>query len=219
MEISKKDVIILTEADCKSCNDVSEEFIKIWLKNKNEKPYQQHYISQQAATLKIDNAIKNNNGKKIIIIPNNAHDSAVLMARISQFSNQETIFIGGDGWGSWEDTEVGKLGNLVNYSAYHIVPWGLEACNKDVKEFKQSYEQQFKDQPKNKLSYIIYQTVMSIISSYAQYGISLKGTTRENLLQGYRLAITQNKYWHHSLDYLVYKIHIKFTLIKMLLMH
>lgn len=50
----KKDVIVLTEADCKSCNDVSEEFIKIWLQNKNEKPYQQYYISQQAATLKID---------------------------------------------------------------------------------------------------------------------------------------------------------------------
>ncbi len=203
----KKDVIVLTEADCKSCNDVSEEFIKIWRKNKNAKPYQQHYISQQAATLKIGDAIKNNNGSKIIIIPNNAHDSAVLMARISQLSNQETIFIGGDGWGSWEDTEVGKLGGLVNYSAYHIVPWGLEACTKDVKKFKERYEHKFKDQPQNKLSYIVYQTGMSIISSYIQYGSSFKGTTKNKLLQGYQLAITKNKYWHTSLDYLVYKIH------------
>ena len=203
----KKDVIVLTEADCKNCSDVSEEFIKIWFENKNVKPYQQHYISQQTATLKLGGAIKNNNGKKIIIIPNNAHDSAVLMARISQLSSQETIFVGGDGWGSWEDTEVGKLGNLVNYTSYHIVPWGLEACNKDVTKFKQDFEKQFKYKPKNKLSYIIYQTAMSIVSSYVQYGSSLKGSTKDNLLQGYKLAKIKNKYWHNSLDYLVYKIY------------
>lgn len=203
----KKDVIVLTEADCKSCKDVSEEFIKIWLKNENMKPYQQRYISQQGATLKIADAIKNNNGKKIIIIPNNAHDTAVLMARISQGSIQETIFIGGDGWGSWEDTEVGKLGKLENYSAYHIVPWGLEACTQDIKKFKQSYEKYFKEKPRNKLSYIIYQTAMSIFSSYSRYGINLEGTAKDNLLQGYKLAIRENKYWYNSLDYLVYKIH------------
>lgn len=203
----EKDVIVLTEADCKSCNDVSEEFIKIWLKNKHPKPYQQYYISQQASTLKVGDAIKNNNGRKIIIIPNNAHDSAVLIARISQFSTKETIFIGGDGWGSWKDTEVGKLGNLVNYSAYHIVPWGLEVCTKNAKKFKESYEQKFKEKPKNKLSYIVYQTAMSIISSYVQYGRTLKGITKDNLLQGYKLALTKNKYWHNPVNYLVYKIH------------
>jgi len=203
----EKDVIVLTEADCKSCKDVSEEFIKIWLKNKHVKPYQQYYLSQQASTLKMGDTIKNNNGRKIIIIPNNAHDSAVLMARISQLSSNETIFIGGDGWGSWKDTEVGKLGNLVNYSAYHIVPWGLEACTKDVKNFKESYEKKFNEKPKNKLSYIVYQTTMSIISSYVQYGSTLNGTTKDNLLQGYKLSLTKNKYWHNPVDYLVYKIH------------
>lgn len=203
----KKDVIVLTEADCKSCNDVSEEFIKIWLKNKHSKPYQQYYLSQQGATLKIADVIRNNNGRKIIIIPNNAHDSAVLIARISQFSSKETIFIGGDGWGSWKDTEVGKLGNLINYSAYHIVPWGFEACTEDVKKFKERYEKKFKKQPDNKLSYIAYQTAMSIILSYTQYGRSLKGNTKDNLLQGYKLALTKNKYWHNPIDYLVYNIH------------
>lgn len=203
----KKDVIVLTEADCKSCSDVSEQFVKIWIKNKNSRPYQQYYLSQQAAGLKIPDVIKHNNGKKIIIMPNNAHDSAILMARISQFSNQETIFIGGDGWGSWEDTEVGKLGNLANYSAYHIVPWGLESCADDIKKFKVVYEREFKKQPQNKLSYIVYKTVMSIVSSYVQYGIKLEGITRINLLRGYQLAITKNKYWHKPLNYLVYKIH------------
>lgn len=203
----EKDVIVLTEADCKSCSDVSEEFIKIWFKNKRSKPYQQYYVSQQAAILKMEDVIKNNNGRKIIIIPNNAHDSAVLMARISQFSKKETIFIGGDGWGSWKDTEVGKLGNLVNYSAYHIVPWGLEICTEDVKKFKERYKEKFKKEPDNKLSYVAYQTAMSIILSYVQYGRPLKEDAKSNLLQGYKLALIKNKYWNNPVDYLVYKIH------------
>lgn len=203
----EKDVMVLTETDCKSCNDVSDEFIKIWLKSKKTKPYQQRYISQQAATMELGDAIKNNDGRKIIILPNNAHDSAVLMARISQLSSKETIFIGGDGWGSWKDTEVGKLGSLENYSAYHIVPWGLEVCTKEVRKFKERYEQKFKEEPKNKLSYIVYQTAMSIISSYDQYGRALKGGMQDNVFQGYKLALAKNKYWYKPVDYLVYKIH------------
>src|SRR6185295_20100494 len=86
-------------------------------------------------------------------------------------------------------------------------PWGLELCTEDVKKFEKNYEKRFKRKPNNKLSYIAYQTAMSIISSYIQYGNTLKRTTKDNLLLGYKLALAKNKYWYNPIDYLVYKIH------------
>lgn len=129
------------------------------------------------------------------------------MARISQLSNKETIFIGGDGWGSWTDTEVGKLGNVENYAAYHIVPWGVEACTNDAIKFKQYSKEMFNENTTNKLSYVIYQTVMSVISSYEKYGRILNGAMKNNLLQSYKLALIKDKNWYKPNDYLVYRMH------------
>jgi len=202
-----KEIVVLTEAECKSCTDVSEQFIELWSKNKKNKPTQKYFISQQVTSLSLTDITKNNNDNQIFLVANNAHNSAVLMARITELSHNKSIFIGGDGWGSWEDTEVGKLGNTENYLAYNVVPWGLEACDNDIRLFQEQYRQLFNTKANNKLTFIAYQTAMSIVSSYEKYGKNLTGSTKTKLLSGYKKALSKNKYWYKPTDYLAYKIY------------
>lgn len=203
----KKRVIVITEVDCKSCVGVSDAFINIWNEFEGEMPTQQVFLSQQTSSLSLVDKVINNNGDKIIILPDNAHDSAVLMARISQLSSKKTIFVGGDGWGSWGDTEVGRLGELSTYEAYHVVPWGLELNNKDIQTFKRLYLSKYRVLPYNKLSYVLYQTAMSVFLSYKKYGNKFFGNKARKILQGYVYGGKKNGYIRCPSDYLVYQIY------------
>lgn len=146
-------------------------------------------------------------GNQIIILPNLAHNTAYFMAKISGFfSKGKTIFVGGDGWGDWKDTEVGKLGVDHLYEAYHIVPWSLDVALPGVNEFYQRYQNYYGETPKNKLSFVIYRTIQSATTAYKQNQGQFKGDYRYKLMESYKKSLTQDPYWFKPTEYVVYKI-------------
>lgn len=195
--------VILAEVDCKSCFDVTNALIENFSMKGNKNVYVENFVSGQGYSINLNDI---DNKKSIIILPDNAHDTAVIMARLSNMQGGDVIFIGGDGWGSWEDTEVGKLGNLKGYTAYHVTPWGLEQSSKNIKHFKKRYFDLFKMEPKNKLSLIVNQAILSVIDSYLIYGGRYVGTTKEKILYSYHYALNKNKFWYKSTNYMVYRI-------------
>jgi len=211
-KFKNRNIVIITEADCKSCNDVSHELTRIWLQKTNLRPYIKYFTSQQASVTPLCDLLKFSNENSIFVLVNNAHISAVLMARIAQMYSEsayKTVFVGGDGWGSWQDTEVGKLGDVKKYKAYHVVPWGLEICSDDITNFKRRFKALHGEEVSNKLSYVVYQTAMSVISSYRLYGKGARDSVRNDILYGYKMAILKNGYWYKPTDYLVYEIYNK----------
>lgn len=190
------DAVVFSETDCKSCNDVSTLLKNRWIKFKNQSIQKIDYLSGEGEFIRLNpSQLKN----KIIIISGTAHDSAVLMARISHLFNTKTIFIGGDGWGAWKDTEVGKLGDINHYEAYHISPWALELNSTSIKLFKHKYLKIIKKPLEDKLSYIIYRTVMSSI-------VALCVNSGDDVLKSYQNALMKDKFWFKPTEYMVYKI-------------
>lgn len=199
-----KNIFVITEANCKSCTDVSDQIISIWKKEKNSTPNQTFYVQDNIPDPEV--LLKNFTRGDIIILPNMAHSSAVLMATLTNYLNTETIFVGGDAWGAWNDTEVGKLKSKKPYTAFHIVPWSLESCDLDLLAFKKLYIDYYHEDPLDKLSFISFSTINSIVSAYKIYGNQFSGSMREKLLASYQLALEEQPLFHKPVNYLIYKM-------------
>ena len=201
-----KNAFLLTEADCKSCVDVSESLLNIWKKNNIKKIDTDYYVSNSSSNITLEK-IKLMDEAPVIILPNLAHNTAYLMSKISGlFSNKITTFIGGDGWGDWHDTEVGKLGKNNTYESYHVVPWSLDVDLPEVKEFSKAYQEYYQDAPKNKLSFVIYRTIISATTAYKKYQNQFNGDLRYKLMRSYNAALKCDPYWFKPIHYVVYKI-------------
>lgn len=200
----KKGIFVITEANCKSCMDVSNELIKIWTTKKGISPNQSLYVQDNIPDSKV--LLKGYKKGDLIVLPNMAHSSAVLMATITNQLASTTTFIGGDGWGSWSDTEAGKLKSNNRYVAYHLVPWGLQGCSQSLIKYRHIYEENYNEPPVDKLSYISFMSLNSIINAYDKYGSMFTGSTKERLLSSYQQAIKQDPFFFKPTDYLVYKI-------------
>lgn len=202
-----KNAFILTESDCKSCMDVSEKIISIWKKDSTKKISQSFYASNNSSNIDLNEKLKSIEGNQIIILPNLAHNTAYFMSKISGFfSNGITTFIGGDGWGDWNDTEVGKLGIDNSYEAYHIVPWSLDVALPGINGFYEEYKKHFGNTPENKLSFVIYRTIISATTAYKQNQDKFKGDHRNKLIQSYKYSLANDPYWFKPTQYVVYKI-------------
>lgn len=196
-------IYIIIEADCKSCNDVGKNLEKI----KSSKSKVKYYLKANAANEDIRKLLDGYTNGDIIVLPNTAHSSAVLMVRITNYLKKNTVFLGGDGWGSWGDTEVGKLKATYPYEAYHISPWALEIKSYDTDTFKKKYQDFFHKPAENKLSFIIYQTVISFVDAYeSKHQKCHDNNIKEILLCSYGEALNENKNWYKANQYAVFKI-------------
>lgn len=202
--LPNKNIYVITEANCKSCIDVSDELIKLWEKHKGTQVNQKFYIEDHIPDAKT--LLKDYHKGDIIVLPNMAHSSAVLMATITNELDSPITFIGGDGWGAWNDTEAGKLKSNKLYTAFHIVPWGLYGCNTKLLEFTKLYKEYFQEAPVDKLSYLSYSSLNSIIVAYRKFGSRFNGSIKEKILSSYRYALSQDPYFFKPTNYLVYRI-------------
>lgn len=151
-------VYILMDVSCKSCSDISESLAKAL----PDRTKIFKLISDKLSKDIIEEIYKSREHQAVFILPNNAHISAVLMSRITNIRKRKSFFIGGDGWGQWEDTEAGKLGADYEYIAYHISPWDISKKNAFNTDFINTYYQHHKDLPKHKLSFISFYTLSYI---------------------------------------------------------
>ena len=202
-----KSAFILTESDCKSCMDVSKKILSTWKRNSTKTIGQNFYASSNSSNIDLNEKLNSIDGNQIIILPNLAHNTAYFMEKISGFfSKGKTTFVGGDGWGDWKDTEVGKLGADNLYEAYHIVPWSLDVALPGVSEFYQKYKTYYNETPKNKLSFVIYRTILSATTAYRQNQDQFKGDYRYKLMESYKKSLAQDPCWFKPTQYVVYKI-------------
>lgn len=151
-------VYILMDVSCKSCSDISDSLTK----KLPDRTKIFKLISDKLSKEVIEEIYNSREKEAIFVLPNNAHISAVLMSSITNIRKRKSFFIGGDGWGQWEDTEAGKLGADYEYIAYHISPWDISKKHSLNTDFINIYSQHHQDLPKHKLSFISFYTLSYI---------------------------------------------------------
>lgn len=203
-----KGVFSVSEIDCKSCANITKLIIQAYEKHHpGSKIISSNFIGDEAESLNINKLMKGYQRGQIILLPNRSVSSGILMMRITDFLKQKnTVFIGGDGWGSWKSGAPGRFKASGNYTGFRVIPWSLEMESKRLKQFKIFYIKQYHTLPPDHITYIIFTTILSVIEA-------LKGDVKvspinmkQKILHSYKEALIKDANWFRPKYYAIYKV-------------
>lgn len=203
----KQNVFGLIESDCKNCVDVGDNFKQYYDEIHPENKITYNYFFQlEEGNINVKKILKGYKNQPIIFIPDNSAISSVLMPIIVNQVHNRRLFIGGDDWGTWKNTQIGKIQANYPYQGLRFTPWSFDYKTKKVKDFFDAYKKYFHTDPPDEASYVGYNAEMSFIIALHKYESLVKGTIKEKILNAYQLALEQDSNWFRSPYYFVYSV-------------
>lgn len=197
----KKKPFIIVQADCKNCVSISEK-LNIMYGNEVATSY---FLEKSAENTSLDKLLKGYLPNTPIILLCTGYSAGIMMARIPDMLKQNnTVFIGGDDWGSWKAWDTGKVKSHYSYLGYHITPWSLDSEDKDVINFKKSFIKKYHFEPDN-IAFVTYSTVISVAKALVQYP-SEENNSDKMILNSYQSALNNNKNWFRPNKFSIYKV-------------
>lgn len=166
----KKEMFGIVKADCKNCIDISDDFKRYYDRNHNNAPVKYAYFYKlNDQTINVQKILTEYKNGQIIFLPNDAYTSSILMPSIVNYLNKSVLFIGGDDWGSWNDTQVGKIHADYPYSGIRFTPWSLDIKTRKIEHFNNYYFKIFKKLPEDVVNYMSYNSLMSVLCAIDKY--------------------------------------------------
>lgn len=142
----------------------------------------------------------------VIVIVSIGYDSAIeLMNKISAYLNPiNPVFITAtDNWG---DALTPK--NMIgSYTAFRMDTLSGGEDTQNYKIFLQNYEKIYHRPPKDKISFVTYQAVMSFVEALIQYPPDpTLSSTKAAILNSYLRALQHQANWYRPPYYVIYKL-------------
>jgi hypothetical protein len=204
----RRSIFSIVEIDCKSCNDVNKLTIQAYNKyHPDTKVISKYFIGDEAESLDISKLMNGYQKGQIILLSNRSVSSGILMMRITNYLKQKnTIFIGGDNWGSWKSGAPGRFKAFEDYIGFRVVPWSLDIDDKIFNQFKTFYIIQYHQLPPDHITYIIFTTILSIVEALQEYDVDHQKNMQERILKSYQKALTKDANWFRPKVYSIYKV-------------
>ncbi len=203
-----KAVAPIGEVDCKNCMDFISEFGTAAAAADVTVRKTTTVLTKNAETANISDLLSNYKRGDIILLPNTSYTSAALAGRISdQLKDDGVTFVGGDGWGDWSASYVGKVKSPYSYSAYRATPWSLDSTDKSVTEFRSKFLKYRKALPTGVASLLSYSTLMAAITPLFGYTADAKHELiRAKILTAFQLKRTADPNYARPTKYAVYRV-------------
>jgi hypothetical protein len=204
----KSAVTPIGEVDCKNCTDFIAAFATAALAaNLTVRP-STTFLNKNAETTPPQELLAHYQKGDVILLPNTSYTSGALVGRISDHLKDNSIaFIGGDGWGDWSSSYVGKVKSAFTYSAYRATPWSLDATDTRAKVFHETFKKHRKMAPTGAVSLLSYSTLMAAFKALTDSKASLKSSTiRTQILEAFKAARSKDKHFARPTKYAVYKV-------------
>jgi hypothetical protein len=141
----------------------------------------------------------------VIVVMSIGYDSAIdLMNKIAAYlSPEKPIFItSADNWGD----NVIPQKTTGTYDAFRIDTLSGGEDTKNYKVFIENFQKIYHSPPKDKISFVTYQAVMSFVDALIQYPPAKNINSKTALLNSYLLALKHNPNWYRPPYYVVYKL-------------
>jgi hypothetical protein len=196
------------EVDCKNCTDFIAAFAGAATGvNLTVRP-STTFLNKNAESAAPQELLAHYQKGDVILLPNTSYTSGTLVGRISDHLKDNSItFIGGDGWGDWSSSYVGKVKSAFAYSAYRATPWSLDATDAQTKSFKEQFKKYRKVEPTGAVSLLSYSTLSTPIKAFASNKPASKTTPiREQILQAFKEARRDNPNYGRPTKYAIYKV-------------
>lgn len=142
----------------------------------------------------------------VIVVMAIGYDSAIdLMNKIAaHLSPAKPVFVTStDNWGSY--TAPHNMSG--SYQTFRIDTLSGGEDTENYKTFLKNYQKIYGKPPKDKISFVTYQTVMSFVEALRRYPHSNQTmSTKKLLLNSYLAALKKNPNWYRPPYYVVYKL-------------
>lgn len=204
----KSAVAPIGEVDCKNCTDFISAFAAAATASNLTVRPSTTFLNKNAETTPPQELLTHYQKGDVILLPNTSYTSGTLVGRISDHLKDNSIaFIGGDGWGDWSSSYVGKVKSAFAYSAYRATPWSLDATDARAKTFREHFKKYRKTVPTGAVSLLSYSTLTAALNALIENKTSTKNDSiRSQLLQAFKAARKKDKNYARPIKYAVYKV-------------
>ncbi|MDR3490979.1 MAG: hypothetical protein P4M12_02910 [Gammaproteobacteria bacterium] len=199
-------LISIVEADCKNCVDISHELSSIYHNNYPKNNFNENFFLQKSVKeLDIEKTLNGYKKDDVIFLPNTSYASTILMVRITNYLARPMFFLGADDWGSWRNSEVGKLKANYPYYGIRVTSWSLDSDYKLKEEFLKNFKKLHHGMPEDAVSMLAYATIGSIVSALNKYPEPMVSDIKTEILNSYMHALKNDKNWFRQSEYKFYK--------------
>ncbi len=158
-----KRIYPIVELDCRYCVDFYDEFKnaahQIGIKTVNSNA---NYVYSNMESIKIKDLLGKYKPGDAFLLPNSTNPSGMLMGKISEYLNDDSLlFFGGDGWGS-QVTRFGEPWSKKAFSGYRLTSWSLEFPDDESENFKKKYLKKYKTMPEHTIPIISFKAMNTI---------------------------------------------------------
>lgn len=204
-----KNLFLIIGADGKESVDLGN-LVSALYKKKNPKQTvnQSEFLSDDASTMDISSLVKGyKSGDIIIFFAISRYNAQIkLMNKIADFlvPNKLIFMTAVDNWKNHDVME--DTNNTVNpYTALRFDTSSIDRNSKNYNYFAQNFEKIYHRQPVDNISFITYQTVMSIVTALGDFPPPKGLSTKQAILWSYKKAIKHDPDWFRFLPIVVYK--------------
>lgn len=204
----KQAVAPIGEVDCKNCTDFVQAFVNAATASNMTVRPSTTFLNKNAETAPPQELLAHYQKGDVILLPNTSYTSGTLAGRISDHLKDNSIaFIGGDGWGDWSSSYVGKVKSAFTYSAYRATPWSLDSTDARTKIFRETFKKHRKAEPTGAVSLLSYSTLTATFKALADNKPNAKSSPiRAQILEAFKAARSKDKNYARPTKYAVYKV-------------
>lgn len=204
----KHAVTPIGEVDCKNCTDFITSFTNAAKASKMTVRPSTTLLNKNAETIPPQELLTHYQKGDVILLPNTSYTSGTLVGRISDhLKDNSIVFIGGDGWGDWSSSYVGKVKSSYSYSAYRATPWSLDATDTRAQKFRADFRKFRQSDPAGAVSLLSYSTLSAALKALEDNkGASNSPILRIRVLEAFKAARKKDKNYARPTKYAVYKV-------------
>lgn len=200
----KANLFITAAAESKESIDFADLLAKKYRETyKNNTAIEKKFITEDMKQLDLNNFMSAYKKNDVIVIMSIGYNSAIdLMNKISNFLKpvQPIFLTSSDNWGN-SDLPQHVTGN---YDSFRVDTLSGSEDTNEYKIFLKNYKTIYHRQPKDKISFVTYQTVMSFVEAIKKYPST--SISKETILKSYTKALKHNPNWYRPPYYIVYRV-------------
>ena len=207
-QFPKKALAPIIEVDCKNCMDFaaaiesSAKASGVVVRNRVT------YLNKSAESAPIQDLAANIQTTDIVLLPNTSYTSGAVVARLADYLKRpELVVIGGDGWGDWSSSYVGKVKSQFAYAGYRVTPWSFESTDDRTQRFVREFKALKGTTPTGTAALLSYSTLSSALDALKSYqSPNDKRSIRDQILSAFTTARSKDPNFRRPVKYAIYKV-------------
>lgn len=204
----KSNLFITVAAESKESVDFSELLAKEYkIKFPQKNVTAKKFLTDDMNQINFSKFMSGYQNGDVIVLMSIGYDSAIdLMNKINNYLKpHKPVFVTStDNWGN----DIAAQNMNGSYDAFRIDTLSGGNDTKNYQTFYESFKKIYHMPPKDKISFVTYQTVMSFTQAMINYPNQVK-EVKQSILDSYLLALKNNPNWYRPPYYVVYKLENK----------